>query len=348
MAVPLGIGRRGMARGAQMPDERDTTLDHLPDQVRQQVEEARRAKEAIRQQQTSPQQAETPPESPDAPEKDTPQEKPVDTQPDAASAEWKRKHDALFGKYSSEIGQARGEIRDLKAEIERLKAAMATQAKPEKPTQDKPQGINLKDFDEYDDAFKRLAQTVARLEEENASLTTQLQTVTNGVQQQVASRLAPVEESVKRREYADFLGALQASVPHLDALNTDSDFLTWLTQPNPYDPNGGNFGDTLRAAESRRNVGAVAKIFNDFAAQSGKYKSESSTSPAASSRPKNVQPSASSASPNPTDKGPRVWSKVDIERFYTDLAQGKYRGRDDEVRAMKNEIFQAGVQGRIA
>lgn len=330
-----------------MPDERDTALDHLPAQVREQVEEARRAKEAIRQQQQQQQQDETPPESPPTPEEETPREKPAEEAPDAA-AEWKRKHDALFGKYSSEIGQARGEIRDLKAEIERLTASMAT-AKAEPPKQDnKSKGIDLKDYDEYDDAFKRLAQTVARLEEENASLTTQLQTVTSGVQQQVSSRLAPVEESVKRREYADFIGALQAQVPHLDALNTDPDFLAWLAQPNPYDPNGGNFGDTLRAAESLRNVGAVAKLFNDFAAQSGKYKSETPISPAASPRPKNVQPSSSPSIPNPTDRGSRMWSKTEIERFYADIAQGKYRGREDEVRAMKHEIFQAGVQGRIA
>ena len=312
-------------------DKRDTTLDHLPQQVREIAEETRRFKEEIRLSQQESQ-------LPDAPEPEARQDEEAQAQPEPETPpadEWKRKHDALFGKYSTEIGQARAKIRDLEAEVARLTAA-ASAPKEEKPP---VQQFDAGAYADYDAPIQELATTVARLEEELRSK--------EAVIASLSGQMQPLQQSVAQREYEAFLSGVASKVPNLDALNTDPDFLAWLNEPNPYDPSGGSFGDTLRAAESRRNVEGVARIFNDFAATSGKYAQPQAAKPA-SPRPKNVQPSSSSAAPVQPDKGRRTWTVAAIEQFYRDVAQGRYAGREEEVRAVKKEIYMADQQGLVA
>ena len=321
-----------------MPDDdaRDTSLDHLPQQVREVAEETRRIKEEIRQSQQE--QVEPEPSEPEVKQEEA-QAQPVPETPPAD--EWKRKHDALFGKYSTEIGQARAKIRELESEVARLIAAASAPKAAEQAPEAK---FDAGAYADYDGPIQELAATVARLEAEGRSK--------DALIQQLGGQMQPLQQSVAQREYETFLSGVAAQVPNLDALNADPDFLAWLSTPNPYDPAGGNFGDTLRAAESRRNVVGVARIFNDFVAQSGKYAQPKAATPEAAkptpTRPKNVQPSVSHAAPAQPDKGQRPWTIAAIEQFYRDLAQGKFSGREDEVRAMKKEIYLAGQQGLIA
>ena len=319
-----------------MPDDaRDTSLDHLPQQVREVAEETRRIKEEIRQ---SQQEQDAPEPSEPEVKQEEAQAQPVPETPPAD--EWKRKHDALFGKYSTEIGQARAKIRELEGEVARLIAA-ASAPKAEPASEAK---FDAGAYADYDGPIQELAATVARLEAEGRSK--------DALIAQLGGQMQPLQQSVAQREYETFLSGVAAQVPDLDAVNTDPDFLAWLNTSNPYDPSGGSFGDTLRAAESRRNVAGVARIFTDFVAQSGKYAQPQAATPKAATpaptRPKNVQPSATHATPAQPDKGQRPWSIAAVEQFYRDVAQGKFSGREEEARAMKKEIYLAGQQGLIA
>ena len=43
----------------------------------------------------------------------------------------------------------------------------------------------------------------------------------------------------------------------------------------------------------------------------------------------------------------KTYSPKDIEKFFTDVRKGKYKGREDERARMERDIFAAQQEGRI-
>lgn len=334
-------------------------LEGLPQQVRDMAQYSREMMAKGRPQEPQKDtQAAGEPANPEAPKPQDPAAEPGQKTDGAeptpsAESEWRRKHDALFGKYSVEVREVRDQIRTLRADNARVLAenaklkedlARLKEAPPEKEAPVKPAAgsVDPKDFEDYDENFQKLASVVNRLEADNEALRQELAKARDSI----SSQIAPIAEQTARQEYEGFLARLAEHVPHMAEINVDPEFLSWLdAEQDPYT------GDTMKAILERmvksRNIAKTAKIFNDFAAQSkGKYAPKPAQAPA--SRPRNIQPEQGGAQQPPINPGKKNWTTAEVKQFYAELAQGKWMHRETEAEAMKREIFKAGSEGRIA
>jgi hypothetical protein len=102
----------------------------------------------------------------------------------------------------------------------------------------------------------------------------------------------------------------------------------------------------LLNAYERQDLGRVAKVFKDY---SKLTKSEDTSSQRISTPDPDVAPSRRGSASHTTieaNQG-KVYTVSQIEQFYTDLRQGKFRGKEAWAEKMRAEIAKAGTEGRI-
>lgn len=165
---------------------------------------------------------------------------------------------------------------------------------------------------------------------------------------EVESRLKPILDRVNRFEQMTTEGyqaTLDRFVPAWDKQNDDPKFLAWLQD---IDPATQKLRDELlqRAHDAKQGY-LVADIFLAFregreigARDKPEPKKEQSPSPR----------KGAEGGPPPTDAqaGKRMWSRAEIQNFYRDKREGKYKGRAEEARNIENDIVAAYGEGRIS
>jgi hypothetical protein len=132
---------------------------------------------------------------------------------------------------------------------------------------------------------------------------------------------------VQRGQARDIYQLLDQQIPGWRQINTSGPFLDWLNQIEPI--NNQPRGAMLRAAFNSGDAERVANIFRAYAAAHGGARTTRSTS--ARSR---------------HHSAPMI-SSADIERFYADVAKGRYTGREAEKERIEQQIIAAANANRI-
>lgn len=169
----------------------------------------------------------------------------------------------------------------------------------------------------------------------------------------VKQRLTGVAGHVQATAQQTMHDYLSSRVPNWVQLNENPDFLNWAGHVDPF--SGQVRLDMLREAYTRNDAARVAAFFEGFqreAAVLAPRAAEPGNGRAPAPKPtldQFVAPGRArpAARPEPTPGAPPMIRRSDISQFYTDVAAGKYRGRDADRESYERAIFAAQAAGRI-
>lgn len=325
---------------------------------------AARSEELIKAMQP-PQEGEQPPVTPEgndtpAPELDpaqlaanpvdNSQQPPADTKPqdNATDGEsWEHKYKSVHGRYV----RSQEEVRKLADENANLRNIIATmQAAPppatEVPEIEPEKLITPEEASDYGEDFLKVVGKKAREE---------MAPVLNAYKQEIASlkqQLAGVNGFVQQDANKKLLATLDEKLPNWRDMNTNQQFLDWLGLPDPY--SGAIRHDMLKAAYAQGNANRVLAFFNGFLAEEAvvapvNAEPEIGTTTVPKIPLQNLaapgRAKTAAATNAPAEKP--IFTRAQIAAFYSDVAAGKYRGRDADKAKAEAMIFDAQREGRI-
>jgi hypothetical protein len=187
-------------------------------------------------------------------------------------------------------------------------------------------------------AKEQFAPVIAGLEDQIKSLNERLQSVGGVMAQDARGRM---------------LEDLTKVLPNWKEVNSNQNFLNWLVLPDTY--SGAIRDQLLQAAYTANDTPRVLAFFNGFLAE------EAALSPRTPAPDPTVVPDTarvpleSFAAPGRAKTAAAIdapaekpsFTRAQVATFYTDVARGSYRGRDDEKIAIERQISEAGREGRI-
>lgn len=272
--------------------------------------------------------------------------KPVEqTLKQSDTQDFKDKFFTLKGKYDAEVPRLHQEIKNLTATVSQLQEQLQTantkqsedHAEDGKSIDPNKEAMMKEAFLDMGDEFSTLVEVIQSLKQQNADLKNELTRLSGDVQTE--------KEAKVQERYSAYRGRVEQEVARMGAdfekLNTDRNFLNWLRQY----PDGETESRLakLRRAESQMDMSSTVAIFRAYL---GRQQPQAKAGP---SQP-NLQPPATNtwSDQAPPSASTRTWTRADIAQFYKDKAQGKFRGRDEEMNAIEADIFAAQTTGRIA
>lgn len=244
----------------------------------------------------------------------------------------------LEGMLKSDLKQLRDSIRageQREAELQRRVEQLATRAPESKDSR----GPDPKDIETFGADMLDMVRRQAKVEIEQAvqqhisSVLERLQRL-EGTVQGVGQNVAVTAEQ-------QFYSALKGLVPDWTAINSDQRFLDWLATIDPI------YGEPRQMALDRASHSLsperTAAVFDAFKATLPKPKQAEAEAEVS------VSPSrgASAPPPNAGTQPVQYVSTSDIEKFYNDVARGRYNGRDAEVQRIQDAIDLAQAENRI-
>lgn len=288
---------------------------------------------------TEPQQSQ---QAQPAPSEPTQQQAPAE-----GEESWEHKYKSVHGRYV----RAQETIRQQADTIQNLQNIIATMQVAAPAAGDAPELaaeklITPEEANDYGEDFLKVVGKKAREE---------LAPVINGYKAEIdrlKKQLEGVSGVFKQDAQKKLLGTLDEKLPNWRQMNTDQQFLDWLSLPDPY--SGAIRHDMLKAAYAQGDAHRVLAFFNGFLAE------EAAVAPA------NAEPEigtttvpkvplqnlaapgrakTAAASTAPAEKP--FFTRAQIAAFYADVAAGKYRGRDADKNKAEAEIFSAQREGRI-
>lgn len=332
----------------------------LPKQVRQQIEDANRIQAELKAAQDAPAPADpTPPEAqPQEPAASVPAAEPAtDTptpapQPAAPTVDMKavlelqHQYRTLQGIHKSlrtQNGELQSQVQTLQAQVN----ALTQEVERARTTPNVPSFVPLTDAEVAEfgpdliSAIERKAQEVAApLQEELRNAKAQI----NALQSkdvQLEQSLNGVAQTMQGTEEDRFTARLLALVPEFDVLNTDRNFLSWLSQVDPLDAKKRTLQERLNEATDALDADTVASYFSAFK----QLRATSAPTPTPNIAAQ-AQPASRSAPDLPNKPAGPVWTQERIGQFYADVSKGKYTPQDKQ--RIEREIFKAQSENRIA
>jgi hypothetical protein len=283
-------------------------------------------------------------------EQPAPQPEPPEPPQGEDDGTWEHKYKSMHGRYVALQDQYRG-LSDQVSNLQNLLATMqhAPNGAPAAPIVTE----RLVTEQEETDYGKDLLTVVGkRAKEELAPLLS--------AQAQQIEKLNETVRSMAgqgaQRTQQSLLERLDTRMPEWRDVNTNPEFLSWLRLPDAY--SGAIRHDMLKAAYAAGDATRVLAFFNGFLAE------EAATTPAQaepdpSMDERKVVPriplrnlaapgkakNAASSQGAPVEKP--IITRAQIATFYSDVAAGRYRGRDDEKASLEAQIFAAQASGRI-
>ena len=175
--------------------------------------------------------------------------------------------------------------------------------------------------------------------------------------QRLTQRLAQVESTAttagQRVNQATLESQLAALVgPDWNSTNHDQKFIDWLNQIDEF--SGQPRMNLMRAARDTGDAARVARFFNAYRSQhtAGQPATANPGHTPAGAAPVNLADLAAPGAParapgNGATPGPVVVTTKDMQQFYSDVAKGKYKGRETARQQRESEIFAASAEGRV-
>lgn len=281
--------------------------------------------------------------------------------PAAADGEFKKRYDNLKAKWDRTVPQLRedneslkGELGTLSDQVGELRALIEkNEAQPVKTTQAPPDiEISDEEIEEYGPELIELMTRIAYAK--------------GGEQKDVAKQLLELQKDVQsikdgqktvvkrqaQTEQTRFLADLLKLVPDWKVVNETADFKDWLGLDMPGTRQ--EYQYFLDEAAARFDHEAVAQIF--LAYKGGGSKAPTSDSAdddndVAGDLEDSILPNGSKASTVQTEdaggKGKTIWTGKMMAKFYRDVQDGKYVGKEDEQRRIEIDIHAANAEGRV-
>ena len=242
------------------------------------------------------------------------------------------------------------------ASLEQVISLMQSAPKPAADAEFTPQQfITDKDREELGNDLLDVASRAAK--QENQALRAELAEARGMISQlsqqfqQLHGQVVPTVQRVAQNQYRsaeqEFFAAVGAAVPHYQQINADPRFHNWLLTPDPMT----NISPQVYLEAAQKNLDAqrVVAIFRTFLGATGMQPTQEVSRKAPTDElQQQVAPGRTLASPAPSAKEARQWTRDQITKLYEDKTRGKFVGREAEFAALEKDIFAAQTQGRIA
>ena len=264
---------------------------------------------------------------------------------------WQNRFHALKGRFDRQGDQVKG-LSDQIASMQRVIDQLSMQPRPQAPVT--PEVKRLLTDEEVSDFGPEFLDVVGRRAEEIFAPRAQAYEAKIN---QLEAQLQGVGGFVQRTGRQEMMDQLDQDVPGWRDVNLSDEFKSWLALPDPF--TGAIRHEQLKAAWDRNAVSQARAFFKGFLAE------EAATAPARGS-PAPGPRSRNNGSPRPnledfaapgraksaaTGTVPAekpVYTRPEITKFYTDIAAGRWRGRDEERKRIDADIQLAGIEGRVS
>lgn len=282
------------------------------------------------------------------PEPPVPPAPPPPTPPDDDSVEaWKHRYLSMKGRYDADIPRLKSALKQTADQVTNLNQLLATvQTKPAPAVPPKEATfqklITPEEETEYGPEFMDFLNRAVKQQTAAQSLEIErLQAQINGAAQQVHMNTR-----------ANLLTMMDTNRPEWRALNQDETFVEWLQLPDPY--SGAIRHELLKSAFERNDYPRFLAFFNGFLAEQAAIAAPQDTQPAPTPTQAPKIPlqnlaapgrAKSTAAPKSVEKP--IITRAQIAKFYTDVAAGKWRGREAEAKTFEADLFAAQQEGRI-
>jgi hypothetical protein len=263
---------------------------------------------------------------------------------------WEHKYRSIHGRYlrsQDQVRQLGEQVQNLQNVISTMQATGAAPAKSDMPPELSPERlVTDEEIADYGEDFLKVVGKRAR--EEMAAV---IKPYTDRIAQ-LEGQLEGVTGFVKQDAQQKLHATLTERLPNWREVNTNQDFLNWLSLPDPY--SGAIRMNMLKAAYTQGDANRVLAFFKGFLAEeaavapAGKEPDQTGTrvpkvplqNLAAPGRAKTA-----AAQNAPAEKP--IITRAQVAEFYSRVAAGDYRGKDDEKNRFEAEIFAANREGRI-
>lgn len=317
----------------------------LPKAIQRQADEAAAAEQALTQQ--AQQSAEVVVTDPSQlkPANDlvnaAAQAEPAAPAPAPAPAEdWQQKYRSLQGMFAqktselqSQNKQYESQLAQLQHQIEALSKARAQDDAAKAKAEADPKDVENFGADMVDMVQRYAERVFQAMATQFGSKVAELEGRLKGLEQQVSGVSDRTNLTLEQQFYA----TLNNLVPDWEETNRSEGWLKWLAEIDPV--YGAPRQAALDAAHQKMDVERVAAVFKTFkASQPPKPQSALANQ---------VAPNGAAASA-PAAPGARpVLSSKFVEKFFSDVAKGRYVGRESEAAQVEAEINLAAAEGRI-
>lgn len=333
----------------------------LPEQIRKQTEAVQELYKQLNQggeeaqpEATETENVETPTADGDSPatnEAQAPSEDKSVGEEDPNSETYAQRYRTLQGMYNAEVPRLHTQNRELQQRVQQLEQLLATMSatKLQQPAQTAAPVTLVTDEDraEYGESIDMMRK-VAREElsyvaQEIAALKNALAQLQMNVVPQVQS-IATYQAQTAEQQ---FWSALAQAIPNWREINDNPDFQAWLLAVDPF--TGITRQVLLEDAQRNLDVNRVINFFRVWielngGADAGK---NSNRKAPASELERHVSPGKSRNTGAPSTQPGKIYTPEDIRKFFSDVRQGKYKGREAERDRIERDIFAAQREGRI-
>jgi hypothetical protein len=262
-----------------------------------------------------------------------------------------QKYKTLQGMYNAEVPRLHQQNREMQQrlqQMEQLIASMTAAQPPATPvTVDKlVTEQEVADYGESIDVMRKVTR-------EELGAVTQRITAIETMMRQMQTQVVPQVQAVAHRQQLSaeqqFWADLSGAVPNFRQINDTPDFQSWLLSTDPLTGivRQTYLDDAQRALDAMR----VAAFFRTWLETTGQVNvaQSNSTVPAATSElERQVAPGRSrSGGTPPLNNKAKTYTGADIQKFFSDVRKGVYKGREAERDRIERDIFAAQRENRI-
>lgn len=264
-----------------------------------------------------------------------------------------QKYKTLQGMYNAEVPRLHQQNREMAQRVQQMEQLLASLSAQQKAAQQPEHTVSKyvtdEDVQEYGDSieimrkvskeeFGTVAQRLAQLEQ---------------VLQQMQSSVVPQVQNLAYRQNLSaeqqFWSDLGTIIPNFREINGNEGFQKWLLEVDPL--TGITRQTYLEDAQRNNDARRVANFFHTWLEKSGQAsvaQSSGNVSSSVSELEKQVAPGRSRSSGSAAATGnAKVYTPQDIEKFFSDVRKGKYKGKEQERSRIERDIFAAQRENRI-
>ena len=265
------------------------------------------------------------------------------------------KYKTLQGMYNAEVPRLHSQNKEMQERMQQMQQLLASLSDQQKQATQQPveaeKLVSEKDIEEYGDSIE----IMRKVTREELNVVAQRMAQLENALRQIQANVVPQVQSVVQKQAASseqaFWSSLSAAVPEWREVNDNQDFQSWLLEADPL--TGISRQTYLEEAQRALDAGRVARFFQMWLENTGQARvartegRTSSPEPNTSELEKQVAPGRSKNSGTPAPSKGRTYTPQDIEKFFVEVRQGKYKGREAERDKIERDIFAAQRENRI-
>lgn len=271
----------------------------------------------------------------------------VGAEPSQADSDWKARFQGSQAAYNRDVPRMRGELETANGQIETLQTQIdelkeLVNKAPEPAAESAALELTAEEEEQYGPGWVAMMQKIAQ--GSNSEMAKQIV----DLQQELANVKIGQKQIVEHAVVSDedkFFSTLDAQISNWEKINESPKFHAFLDEEVAYTGKTRRF--FLDKARSNLDSGKIIKIFTDFTDVVPQGSSLNSEPKVDLDAPEDLITPENKGGGVPPVEEQKYYTNSQINQFFRDKTEGKYKGKEDEARIIEKDIFAAGREGRI-